>query len=294
MRAELSLHDGRASVRPAAAWTPAGLVRIGQLFVGVAFIGLGFEHCLFDDFITGRAPAWPSSLPGKPMWACASGAAVAFAGSAMIARWHARAAAIALGLLIFAWALVRHIPIVVADDVLAGSWTRAGKALTFFGGAFALAATMPLSATSHPVLGRFLNASRAYLVLGRVTLGTFLLVAGLQHFKFTPFVASLIPPWFPGNPTFWSYFAGVALIAGGVGLWVTRVAPLAALLAGLMVFSWFWVVHLPRTLTSVSDGIAVFEALAVSGIALLIAGAMYETRARNGTSNECVKYPEQS
>jgi hypothetical protein len=43
-----------------------------------------------------------------------------------------------------------------------------------------------------------------------------------------------------------------------------------------MVFSWFWIVHIPRTLFSVSDGIAVFEALAVSGLAFVLAGYVSE------------------
>jgi hypothetical protein len=63
----------------------------------------------------------------------------------------------------------------------------------------------------------------------------------------------------------------VALIAGGAGLVVPQTARLAALLSGIMVFSWFWIVHIPRTFTSVSDGIAVFEALAVSGLAFVLA-----------------------
>ena len=54
--------------------------------------------------------------------------------------------------------------------------------------------------------------------------------------------------------------------------------PLAALLAGTMVFSWFWIIHIPRTFLSVSDGIAVFEALAVSGIAFGIGGFMSAER----------------
>jgi hypothetical protein len=43
----------------------------------------------------------------------------------------------------------------------------------------------------------------------------------------------------------------VALLAGGIGLFIPQTARLAALLAGAMVFSWFWIVHLPRTFTSV-------------------------------------------
>jgi hypothetical protein len=62
------------------------------------------------------------------------------------------------------------------------------------------------------------------------------------------------------------------LVAGGLGLFLPQTAALAALMSGLMVFSWFWIVHLPRTLLGISDSLAVFEALAVSGIALVLSG----------------------
>jgi hypothetical protein len=76
----------------------------------------------------------------------------------------------------------------------------------------------------------------------------------------------------PGDAVFWTRFAGVALIAGGAGLLLQKTAPLAALLSGAMVFSWVWIIHLPRIFASVSDGIAIFEALAVSGVAFVLAG----------------------
>jgi hypothetical protein len=85
----------------------------------------------------------------------------------------------------------------------------------------------------------------------------------------------LIPAWFPGNAVAWTRFAGVALISGSVGLLIPQTARVAALLSGIMVFSWFWIVHVPRSLGGVSDRIAVYEALAVSGIALVIAGSLY-------------------
>lgn len=79
-------------------------------------------------------------------------------------------------------------------------------------------------------------------------------------------------------PLFWIYFAGVALIAGGLGLFIPRTARLAALLSGIMVFSWFWVVHIPRIGVGVSDQIAVFEALAFSGIAFVLSGLSADRR----------------
>lgn len=144
---------------------------------------------------------------------------------------------------------------------LSGAWTSAGKALVFAGGALAVSGWRP--GWSIPI--------------GRCTLGLFLLIGGVQHFLFAKFVASLIPAWFPGNATFWTYFAAVALICGGIGLLIPHTARLAALWSGIMVFSWFWIVHIPRVTVGMSDQIAVFEALAVSGIAFLLSGQLAES-----------------
>ena len=253
------------------------LVAIGRTFFAIALLGLGVEHFVFQEFVTGRAPGWPNDIPGGLLWVYGSGVLVILAGLSVVMRRWGRQAMLGLGLMVFVWALLRHLPIVAADALLAGSWTRAGKALTFVGGSFAVAGTLP------PIAGetgrrwrRYANTTEPFVRLGGICLGCFLIIAGLQHFKFTTFVVTLIPAWFPGNATWWARFAGVALIAGGVGLLVRRTAVLAGLMTGLMLFSWFWIVHLPRTLTSVSDAIAVFEALAFSGIALVVAGALAE------------------
>jgi uncharacterized membrane protein len=249
------------------------LIPIGRSFFALALIGLGIEHFIFQDFITGRAPAWPASLPGGLIWAYLTGTAFIVIGVAILSKKKARSAAILAGVLIFFWALLRHIPVVATDALLSGAWTQAGKALTFVGGALAIAATFPkMKAGRNTPLLKFVNLESAFILVGRICLGLFLVLTGIQHFMFTEFVASLIPEWFPGDAVFWTYFAGVALIAGGIGLFIPQTARLAALLSGLMVFSWFWIVHLPRTFLGVSDSIAVFEALAVSGIAWVLAG----------------------
>jgi uncharacterized membrane protein YphA (DoxX/SURF4 family) len=195
---------------------------------------------------------------------------------AILTGKKARLAAILAGILIFIWAFLRHVPVIAGDSLFAPTWTASGKALTLFGGAFAVAGTLPKVGKEHgALLLKSMNLTWEFVLLGRLCLGIFLVITGIQHFVYTPFVASLIPAWFPGNAVFWTYFGGIALIAGGVGLFIPQTARLAALLSGLMVFSWFWIIHIPRTLSSVSDGIAVFEALAVSGIAFTIAGFLY-------------------
>jgi uncharacterized membrane protein len=249
-----------------------GLIRVGRMFFAIALIGLGVEHFIFQDFVTGRAPVWPASIPGGVAWAYLSGLTFVAIGSAILFGKRARSAAVLAGVLIASWAALRHLPVIAADSFLSGAWTRAGKALTFTAGAFAIAATFPKVELPPGTLLKFVNLGREFIIFGRWCLGLFLVLTGIQHFMFTEFVASLIPGWFPGNADFWTYFAGVALIAGGIGLFVPRTTRLAALLSGLMVFSWFWIVHIPRTFVGVSDSIAVFEALAVSGIAFVLAG----------------------
>jgi uncharacterized membrane protein len=249
------------------------LIPIGRTFFALAFIGLGIEHFVFQEFIAGRAPAWPEAVPGRQIWAYLTGGVLVLSSAAILIGMRTRSAAMTMGALIFAWALLRHIPVLVSTSLLSGAWTHAGKALVFVGGALAIAATAPkLEGGPGGSLSRLMNLGGELVVVGRVCLGMFLVLTGIQHFMFTEFVASLIPGWFPGDAVFWTYFAGVALIAGGIGLLVPMTARVAALLSGLMIFSWFWIVHLPRTFEGVSDSIAVFEALAVSGIALVLAG----------------------
>lgn len=224
---------------------------------------------MFGEFVTGRAPAWPASLPGGELFARLTGLVFVGSGLAVLAGKRARGAAIVAAILIGAWALLRHIPVLATDSFLSGAWTRAGKALAFTGGALAVAAAFPKIGTQRD--------TTAWTTAGRWCLATFLLIAGAQHFIYAKFAASLIPAWFPGDALYWTYFAGVALILGGVGLLIPQTASLAALLSGMMVFSWFWIVHIPRFAISVSDKIALFEALAVSGIAFVLSGQMRGT-----------------
>jgi uncharacterized membrane protein len=194
-------------------------VRIGTLFFAIALIGLGTEHFVFGEFITGRAPAWPAGAPGKAVFAALTGVIFIAVGLSLLIRKGVRPAAIVAAILIGAWALLRHIPVLFAEPFLSGAWTRAGKALVFVGGSLAISGAR----------------AKLSITIGRCSLGLFLFISGVQHFLFAKFVASLIPTWFPGPAMFWTYFAAVALICGGIGLWIPYTARLAALWSDLLV-----------------------------------------------------------
>jgi uncharacterized membrane protein len=252
------------------------LARMGRVFFAIGFIGLGVDHFIFGDFVTGRPPAWPESVPGRLVWAYLTGALLVGTGIAVLVRTYARLAAHVAAALIFLWALLRHIPVVLGSELLSPDWTTAGKALSFIGGSLAVAATFPTIRSNSSIVA-LVNRGRELVVAGRVCLGLYLILTGIQHYLFTELVASLVPPWFPGSAVFWAYFTGVALIAGGIGLLIPPTARLAALLSGSMILSWFFLVHVSREIAGIADGIAVFEALAMSGILFVIAGSRADT-----------------
>ena len=226
---------------------------LATIFYAIAMIAFGIQHLFYGEFVTRVVPKLPAWIPSHSLWAYVTGVLLIVAGLAILFRKYARAAALLLGSLFLLSFFVFYLPMLRTSPPLGGLWTNAGKALALSGGAFLIS-------------GRLIP-------LGRIFLSAFFILAGVQHFLFVSFVANLVPRWIPGH-VFWTYFAGVALIAGGVGILVPRTRRLAALLSGLMVLLWVVLLHIPRALAAPRDSnetTAVFEALAVSGIAFLVA-----------------------
>jgi uncharacterized membrane protein YphA (DoxX/SURF4 family) len=239
------------------------LAPVGRLFFAVSLAAFGVQQFLFGDFVPGRAPAWPEGVPGRLVWAWLSGAALIAIGIAIAAGRKTWIAAFAAVGLIFVWAVLRNVPLAIADKGYGGAWTNLGKGLVLTGGVLAVAALC--------------KPNPAFTWAGRLTLGAFMISSGIQHFLFPQFVKTLVPAWIPPSQIFWTYFAAVALIAGGLGLMVPWTTRLAAFLSGLMIFLWVILLHVPRALAAPDAGqlrnewTAVFEALAFAGLGFVLA-----------------------
>ena len=252
------------------------LVALGRVVFALSMVAYGVVHLLSADFVTGIAPSWPTWAPGRPLAARVFGTLLIAAGLSIAFRRWTRIAGLLLGGLIALSLLFLYVPKIAANPGVGVTWTDPAGYLAILGGAILVAGLYtnrergPAGEASSP------DSIRKLRPVARILLGGFLILCGVQHFVYESSVATLVPAWIPAH-VFWSRFAGVALIAGGVGVWIRQTVRLAALLSGTMIFIWFLILQIPRAVNDPSECCKnawsdVFESLAVSSVAFLVAG----------------------
>jgi uncharacterized membrane protein YphA (DoxX/SURF4 family) len=111
--------------------------------------------------------------------------------------------------------------------------------------------------------------------LGRFFFALSLVAFGIQNFVYKGFVTGLelTPEWIPGH-TFWAYFMGAVLLAGGVSIAIDKKAPLAAALLSILYFASLLLVRVPKIplMYDVSGRTVIFETLTICCGALVLAG----------------------
>jgi uncharacterized membrane protein len=249
------------------------LTTIGRIFFGTALAASGLQQLIIRDFVR-LVPKLPAWVPWPSVWPGAIGVVLIVAGGAILLDRQRPWAASVVGALLLFLFLVLRVPEIVSNPLVGFMWTNPSKILALWGGTLFLTGALP--GENNPGL----RWTERLICLGPILFGVFLLICGIQHFIYARFVDSLVPAWIPPGPRFWTCFAGVALIVGGTGILIPRTTRWAAALAGLMIFLWVPLLHIPRALADVHNAgetSAIFEALALSGVAFLLAG----TRAAN-------------
>ena len=240
----------------------SGGAGLGRILFALALLGFGVENVLFGHYVVARAAPWPADPSMRLAIACVTGAVFLASGAAMLMGRFVREAGIASAVLMLGWMLVLRLPGAVAGPAWSGDWTNVLKAATLASGAIGVAV-----ADGRPI-GAVLRALRK---IGPFFTSAFFLLCGIQHFMFAGFVQTLVPRFIPGA-LFWTYVAGVALIATGIGFCVPPLRRLTAMLAAAMVFSWVFLVHVPLVFTiGRVEWMGVFEALGISGVCLILA-----------------------
>lgn len=237
------------------------LIKAGRLFFAICVAGLAGQQIYYGEFRPVLIPGYATHFPGEVVLVYLLSAILLVAAGSIVLDKQARAMSLLLAGIFAVLFLFCHLPYEVWVDPggrSVGAWGNALKESAFCGGALIVA-----------------GSYRGDLGFGRIFFAVTMIVFGIEHFLYAQFVQTLVPAWIPGS-LFWTYFAGVALIAAGVSFILRVQLRLAGLLLGGAIFIWFLVLHIPRAVVApVTDNgnelTSVFEALGFSGIAFLIA-----------------------
>ena len=82
-------------------------VPVGRLFYSVMLVVFGIEHFLFAEGVKTLVPSW---IPGDLFWTYFAAVALIGAGVAIIFRIKVKVVARLLGVMVFIWVLILHIP----------------------------------------------------------------------------------------------------------------------------------------------------------------------------------------
>jgi len=241
------------------------MLRIGRLLFALSVVLSGIYQLVTGRFVN-LVPVRPGPSPTLPYL---FGVLLVLIGIALLVRRTASAAAILLGVLLLVLFFGFGLRVALANASTGYVWVDPLMILMLLGG-----------------VG--LTDDRVFRTAARFVpwaLGAFLAYCGAAHFPYAKYVASLIPPWILAH-MFWTYFAAIALIAGGIGVLVPKTARLAAILSGVMLFSWVFLVHIPLAISThnageISRG---FQALSDSAVAFMLAGTLGTHKSVSATS----------
>jgi len=114
------------------------LLLFGSILFSIPIISFGILHFLHAKDVADYVPSW---VPNRLFWAYLAGTALIGSGLAIILKIKAGLAATLLGIMIFIWFIILHVPRVIASPVayLGSEITSAFIALAYSGIAFVIA-----------------------------------------------------------------------------------------------------------------------------------------------------------
>jgi uncharacterized membrane protein len=243
----------------------------GPLFLGLPMAVFGADHFIASTVVAAMVPSW---IPAHLFWTYFVGIALFAAALSLAIDKYAILAATLLGLMIFLFVVLIHVPEFAANPGDRFIHAVLLRDLSFSAGAFALAIAA----------SRELSGSRLAILttVVRLTIAIPTVYFGIEHFlhpQNVPVIPlkQLMPAWIPAH---WliSYFTGIVLIACGLGIVVNWNARAAATWLGIVVLADVLLVYLPLVLAQLSDignGLNyMVDTLAFSGAALLLARAL--------------------
>ncbi|MEO5583290.1 MAG: hypothetical protein ABIR66_11395 [Saprospiraceae bacterium] len=263
------------------------LIQTGRIFFCIGMACMAGQQLYYGDFRPVFAPSLSSWIPFLNIWAYLFGAVLIVLCAAIVSGKNAKSASLRLGGLLLIFLLITHIPYEILVDPYShrlGTWTNAFKELALSGSAFVVAGSFHDEYIAGTQKSGIIPVLENFIPFGKIFFSITLITFGICHFIYTEFVAILVPFWIP-NHIFWTYVAGMALIGSGLSIILNIQKKIIVTLMGMILFIWFLILHIPRALASLPTDkgnqlTSVFQSLAFSGIALIIANEHVATRKR--------------
>jgi uncharacterized membrane protein len=239
-------------------------VGLGQVLFALSFAVIGALSIGFHGF----AGAWelvPKWLAAHDALVLLSGTILLAAGLALLVPRTARAASLALAIVLVLRLLLLHVPRVAAHPLVEVMWESMSENLVYIAGAWTIFSMLPREGGA---LAKFGNV-RA----GRILFALALPAIGLSHFFYLNMTAPLIPSWLPFHVPL-AYFTGAAWIAAALGIFFGVLPDLAAMLTAIMVSLFTLLIWVPAAIaapTNVSDWSEICTSTAITGAAWAVA-----------------------
>jgi uncharacterized membrane protein len=198
------------------------LRRTFHITFAVPWLIFGLQHLMFADFVGKLVPSY---FPNGKFWAYLTGAAMIAAGISFITNIKVRLAATLLGVMLFIFVLLIHIPKLAAGNTAAIDWTRAVQDLFICLSALLLAEIWAQSKTDNAF-------PPAALKFAQISMAILLVIFGVQQFLNLDFLTAKVPLFLPFR-LFWVYLTGTAMIAAGICVIVNKKAASAMLSLGI-------------------------------------------------------------
>jgi uncharacterized membrane protein len=264
------------------------IVFLGPLLMAIAMAVFGADHFVAAPFVAKTVPSW---IPGHLFWAYFVGAALITAALSLATKIQPHLSAALLGIMIFLFVLLIHIPSCFATPYDKTRLTIVLRDSTLSIGALAFAA----SRSADSQVGRtpaWLQSLRMQsvgsilIVVARFLIAISIAVFGIDQYLYPTFAPGIpqegpvfvaMPAWIPGH-VFWAYLSGTIFIVCAIGLTTRKYARSAATVLGLAVLALALFIYLPITIAKAADIANGLNYLAIhfalAGAALLLAGSL--------------------
>jgi len=219
---------GFVAIRRRLLFNLADVSVLARVFVPVPLAVFGAEHFASANFMKDMVPNW---IPGHLFWIYFVGSALFAAAISILTMKYVRLSASLLGLMLFLFVVLLHVPNVIAHPGDRFRWAVAMRDFSFALGAWTLAATQMAEAGTEAGR-RAIVACRSLFALVLV----FFAFEHLLHPEFTPGVPlpQPMPAWIPMRAV-WGYVTGIMLLISGLSLLAGKYARATTTFLGITV-----------------------------------------------------------